>query len=70
MKKLKVRHKHLHNPIFQKSSLINIDIEFYKEFPIHLKTHSMMANIYTNLTYFIMRYRTISLKWSLPSEAS
>ena len=55
MKKLKVRHKHLHNPIFQKLSLINIDIEFYKEFPIHLllindfpellkKTHSLMAN--------------------------
>ena len=51
MKKL-VRHKHLHNPIFQKSSLINIDIEFYKEFPIHLlliydfpelyKTHSIL----------------------------
>ena len=29
-----------------------------------------MVNIYTNLTYFIMRYRTISLKRSLPSEAS
>ena len=46
-----MRHKHLHNPIFQKSSLINLDIKFYKEFPIHLLLIYDFPELYKNAFY-------------------